>query len=413
VEPSTSVTRKLPVAVLMLGFVSFLTDISSEMIFSVLPLFIVGLLGASTMTLGAMEGLADLAASSLDLASGYAADRTHRDKQLATLGYGFSSLAKVALLGAASVTHVFAFRVVERLGKSIRGPPRDALLGSVAPKAHRGLAFGVHKALDKAGAVAGPLVAFALLRASGQTAAGFQRLFVVALVPAFLAVALLAFGVRGAVRAGASRPALKDTFRRAGPRYRRYLVAAALFSLGYLSFAFLLLQANRVGFDAGEVALLYALVNGSFALVSIPIGRLGDRIGRTRIIGASYVLYGLTMIGLSLVQSKPALVGLFLCYGCFYAIDEGQTKAFITDLVPADVRATSIGLYGLVTAVCYLPASLAAGALWKWSGPGWAFGFASVTSLVALAVFRLSAWSETSVISAGEPSHLGTGRGQA
>jgi MFS family permease len=391
VESTPAASRaRLPAAVLVLGFVSFLTDVSSEMIFAVLPLFVVGLLGASTTTLGAMEGLADFAASSLDLASGYAADRTRRDKQLATLGYGFSSLAKVALLGAASVSHVFAFRVVERLGKSIRGPPRDALLASVAPKEHRGFAFGVHKALDKAGAVAGPLVAYALLEWKGKTLDGFQTLFMVALVPAFLAVLLLALGVKAATRTTAGRPTLKQTFQLAGPRYRRYLVAAGLFSLGYLSFAFLLLKANRVGFDAGQVALLYGLVNGGFALVSVPLGRLGDRIGRSRLIAASYVLYGLTMVGLALVESKPALIGLFLAYGCFYAIDEGQTKAFIADLVPAEVRATSIGLYGLVTAAAYLPASFLAGVLWNRSGPEWAFGFATLTSALALLAFLLT-----------------------
>ena len=376
----------MPLPVLMLGAVSFLTDVSSEMIFAVLPVFLVTVLGASPVTLGAMEGAADFAASSLDLASGYASDRTGHRKWLAVVGYGFSSLAKLSLLGAASVGQVVGFRVVERLGKSVRGPPRDALLAGVAPTAHRGLAFGVHKAFDKAGAVAGPLIAFALLKRSGQTADGFRLLFAVAVVPAFLAVATLALGIREVGRGGKARRAIGETLRTAGPPFRRYLGVAAFFSLGYASFSFLLLRASQLGFDAGEVALLYALYNAAFTVVSTPLGRWGDRVGRRVLVGGSYALYALTALGLALASSRVALVGLFLAHACFYAVDEGQTKAFIADLVPNEARATAIGIYGLLTAVAYFPASLVAGLLWR-SSPAAAFGFSACVGAAGFVLF--------------------------
>ena len=348
---------KIPVQVVLLGVVSFLTDLSSEAIFAVLPLFLVGVLGASALTVGVMEGLADFAASSLDLASGYLSDRTGRRKPLAVFGYGFSSFAKLILLIVKTTPEVLVFRVVERLGKSIRGAPRDALLAGVSPTSRRGLAFGLHKAFDKAGAVIGPLVAYAILSGRPTSAETFHFLFAVAAVPAFVALAVLALTVREAPRtAGRPRPPIRQTLQSAGAPYRRYLISAGLFSLGYSSFAFLLLDANRVGFDAKEVALLYAA----------------------------------TMLGLALFTSQATVVLLFILYGCFYAIDEGQTKAFISDLVPDGARATSLGIYGLTTGVLYLPASLIGGALWKWRGPSLTFGFSAVVAAIAFVSFVFS-----------------------
>lgn len=390
--------RAIPGKVIVLGLVSFLTDVSSEMIFAVLPIFLVDVLGGSTVLLGVMEGLADFAASSLDLASGYLADRTGRKKILTLVGYGFSSVSKLILLVATTAPQVAVFRVVERLGKSVRGPPRDALLAAAASDARRGLAFGFHKALDKAGAIAGPLIAFAILAGQSPSLSRFRLLFAVAVVPAFAAVVVLAVGVREARVASNGRPAIAATLRRAGRPYRHYLVSAGLFSLGYSSFAFLLLKANAVGFRAGDVALLYAVFNCSFTITSTPIGKLGDRLGRRSLIAISYLLYFVTMIGLSFAQSKIWVVALFVLYGAFYAIDEGQTKAFVSDLVPCEARATGIGIYGLVTGALYLPASLIGGFLWKVQGPSATFGFGAAIALLALAYF-LSALPPTTATS--------------
>jgi len=379
----------VPREVVMLGAVSFLTDVSSEAIFAVLPLFLTTVLGASAVLLGAMEGFADFAASSLDMASGYLSDRLGKRKALAVAGYGLSSISKVVLLFAVTAGQVVAFRVVERLGKSIRGAPRDALLSGLAPKETRGRSFGVHKAFDKAGAIVGPLLAYAILARAGQSKEGFHTLFLAAVVPAFASVAVLVFFVRE--HAGPARPRvpLREALRTLGPGYRHYLVSAGIFSLAYFSFAFLMLAANRVGFELEGVVLLYALFNVSFTLLSVPIGLLGDKLGRKAIIASSYVLYALMCIGFAVVDSKGGVIALFLLYGVFFAIDEGQSKAYLSDLTPEASRATAIGTYGFVTALVYLPASLLAGALWSSGGPVLTFGAGAGIALLALAYFLI------------------------
>jgi MFS family permease len=216
-----------------------------------------------------------------------------------------------------------------------------------------------------------------LLAGAGQSLRSFRTLFGLALVPAFASVAILAFGVREEAGPKPRSVPLRETLRSLGPHYRHYLASAGLFSGAYFSFAFLLLGAARVGFQPKQVALLYALFNVSFTIVSIPIGRLGDRTGRRVLIASSYVLYALLAVGFVLVHSKVGVVLLFVLYGVFYAIDEGQTKAYIADPVPAAGRATAIGTYGFVTACVYLPASPAAGLLWKTVGPSATFGAAA------------------------------------
>ena len=355
----------VPHEVVILGVVSFLTDVSSEAIFAVLPLFLTTVLGASALVLGAMEGVADFAASSLDMASGYLSDRLGKRKSIATLGYSLSSLAKVLLIFASTAGQVFAFRVVERLGKSLRGAPRDALLAGLAPAKGRGASFGLHRSLDKAGAILGPLLAYALLGHFGESVKGVRTLFAMAVVPAVAAVALLLFFVRERAGRGRAQIPVGEAIRTFGPQYCHYLASAGIFSMAYFSFAFLMLAAARSGFGLKDVVLLYALFNVSFTLVSVPIGRISDRIGRRALIASSYGLYAIVAAGFTVVNSKPGVILLFLLYGVFYAIDEGQTKAYLADLTQDELRATAIGAYGFVTGLVYLPASLLAGALWS------------------------------------------------
>ncbi len=377
----------VPRDVVTLGVVSFLTDVSSEAIFAVLPLFLTSVLGASTLVLGAMEGLADFAASSLDMASGYISDRLGKRKPIAVIGYGLSSAAKAVLLVASTAGQVVAFRVIERLGKSIRSAPRDALLSGIATKEERGASFGLHKAFDKAGAIVGPLLAYTLLHRFGQSLDSFHTLFAVALVPALASVAVLVFFVPEHAPVERKRVQLRAALGTLGPGYRHYLMSAGLFSLAYFSFAFLLLAASRAGFEMKHVVLLYGLFNVSFTVVSVPIGRLSDRIGRRTVIALSYVLYAMMATGFAVAHSKLGVALLFLVYGVFYAIDEGQTKAYIADLTPAETRATAIGTYGFVTALLYLPASLVAGALWNAFGPQATFGTGAGVALLALVYF--------------------------
>jgi MFS family permease len=389
-DPPPARVRQLfgvPRAVLVLGMVSFLTDLSSEAIFAVLPIYLTGVMGASPLVLGTMEGFADFAASSLDLGSGYASDRLGKRKGLAVLGYGLSTAAKAVLVFAMTTGQIFAFRLVERLGKSIRGAPRDALLAGIAPSETRGASFGVHKALDKAGAIFGPLAAFALLDNFGPSRKAFHTLFLIAVIPAVASVSLLVLFVPEHKGAGPKRIPVREALSALGPGFRHYLVSAGLFSGAYFSYAFLLLAATRARFESKHVALLYALFNLSFTVLSVPIGRLGDRIGRRAIIATSYGLYALLAVGFAMATSKTAIILLFILYGVFYAIDEGQTKAYIADLVPDETRATAIGTYGFITALIYLPASLLAGGLWTAFGPEVSFAVAATVALGALLYF--------------------------
>jgi MFS family permease len=370
--------------VIRLGVVSFLTDLSSEMIFAVFAVVFTTVAGASSALLGLIEGLADFSASALNYLAGRLADRSGRRKTLTLAGYGFSTLAKTILLVSTSIAGFGVFRVVERLGKGFRGPPRDAWLASIADVAHRGYSFGVHKALDKAGAVAGPLVAYALLAWLGESAGAYRTLFWVAFVPAVLGVALLAL-IKEAPGTPRAPESVVENWRLLSPGFKRFLVPAGVFALAYYSLGFLLLKAHTIGFDVKHIVLLYALFNATCVIAAPWVGRLGDRIGRSRIVVLGYALYGGLNLAAAFVDSRSQMVALFALYGLFYAIEESQSKAFIADLEPQR-RATAMGLYSVVTGVLYLPASLVAGALWT-VAPQLAFALASVLSLTAIVAF--------------------------
>lgn len=370
--------------ILKLGLVSFLTDLSSEIIFSVFAIFFTTIAGASAALLGLIEGLADLSASSLNYLAGWLSDRSGKRKVFALAGYGFSTLAKIILLVSSSVTGLAMFRVIERLGKSFRGPPRDAWLSAVADKGNRGYSFGVHKALDKAGAVLGPLVAYALLSWLGEGESTFRILFWVALVPAVLSVVVLSFI---ADKPGVPHPRenMFATWQTLSPAFKRYLVSAGIFSLAYFSFSFLLLRAHSVGFAIKDIVLLYALFNIAFVITAPLLGRLGDKIGRAHMIMLGYFTYLLMSLGFAFATQPWQIVILFIVFGVFYAIDEAQSKAFIADL-ELERRASAIGMYNFVTGLIYLPASLIAGALWLLH-PASAFLLAAAIALVALIAF--------------------------
>ena len=348
--------------VLKLGLVSFLTDVSSEMIFSVFAIFFTTIAGASSALLGLVEGLADFSASSLDYVAGWLSDRTGKRKVFALAGYGFSTAAKVILLAVNSVAALSLFRVIERLGKSFRGPPRDSWLSAIAAQDIRGYSFGVHKALDKAGAVLGPLFAYGLLSRLGETASSFRTLFWIALVPAVLGVFVLGL-IQDQPEVQRKHENIFVAWKTLSPGFKRYLVAAGIFSLAYFSFGFLLLRASRAGFSVRDIVLLYALSNISFVVAAPLVGKLGDQIGRTRIVALSYLTYLVMSLGFAFATAKWQVLLLFVVYGVFYSIDEAQSKAFIADVEP-ERRATAIGVYNFVTGVIYLPASLIAGALW-------------------------------------------------
>ena len=367
--------------ILKLGLVSFLTDLSSEMIFSVFAVFFTAVAGASSALLGLIEGLADFSASALNYLAGRLSDRSGRRKPYALAGYGFSTLAKTILLVSQTVLGLGVFRVIERLGKGFRGPPRDAWLSSIAPGASRGYAFGVHKALDKAGAVLGPLLAYALIARLGESPDTYRLLFWVAVVPALLSLLVL-WRVKDLPGVPHKRESVGQNWQQLSPGFKRFLLPAGVFALAYFSLGFLLLQAHALGFGMAQTVLLYALFNATCVLVAPGVGWLGDRIGRHRIVLLGYALYGLINLALVFASQPWQIVVLFALYGVFYAVEESQSKAFIADLEP-ERRASAIGVYNSVTGMLYLPASLAAGLLWTVS-PALAFGLAAALSLLAM-----------------------------
>lgn len=372
--------------VFKLGLVSFLTDLSSEMIFSVFAIVFTTVAGASSAMLGLVEGLADFSASSLNYLAGWLSDRSGRHKRLATAGYGLSTLAKLILLLASSVVTLSIFRVIERLGKGFRGPPRDAWLSSISPAASRGYAFGVHKSLDKSGAVLGPLVAYGLLSWLGESANTYGTLFLIACVPAMVSVWVL---TRIPDQPGPphARESLSQNWQQLSPNFKRFLIPSGIFALAYFSLGFILLKAHALGFGVTEIVLLYALFN-STCVVSAPlIGKLGDRLGRHHVIMLGYALYAFVNLWLILASRPWEMWVLLAIYGLFYAIDESQSKAFIADLEPERV-ATAVGVYNFTTGLLYLPASLIAGTLWA-ASPSLAFATAAALSFTAMAFLTL------------------------
>ena len=376
------------VDVLKLGLVSLLTDLSSEMIFSVFAIFFTTIAAGSVALLGLVEGAAEFSSSSLDYVAGWSSERTGKRKLFTLAGYGFSTLAKVILPLTTSISGLSAFRVIERLGKSFRGPPRDAWLSAVADEAARGYSFGVHKALDKSGAILGPLIAYGLIAWLGDHAPTYRILFWIALVPAVLSVVVLCF-IKEQPGIPDRRDNMFNTLKTLSPGFRRYLVAAGIFSLAYFSFGFLLLRAHGVGFAVKDVVLLYALFNIAFVVSAPLIGRLGDWCGRGRIILLGYLTYLLMSLGFAFATTKWQVIFLFIVYGVFYSIDEAQSRAFIAD-IELERRASAIGVYNFLTGLIYVPASLAAGALWVIS-PVIAFlvaAFLAFSAMVAFAILR-------------------------
>src|SRR5450759_4653926 len=354
------------------------------MIFSVFAIFFTTIAGASAALLGMIEGFADLSASSLNYFAGWLSDRTGKRKVFALAGYGFSTLAKIILLITSSVAGLSVFRVIERLGKGFRGPPRDAWLSAVADKDTRGYSFGVHKALDKSGAVLGPLVAYGLLAWLGDGASTFRILFWVALIPALLSIVVLSL-IKDQPGVQHQRENMIETWNSLSPEFKRYLVTAGIFSLAYFSFGFLLLRAHSVGFAVKDIVLLYALLHIAFVVAAPLIGKLGASLGRARMIMLGYLIDLLMWLGFALTTTQLEVIILFVVYGVFYSIDEAQSKAFIADL-ELERRGSAIGLYNFVTGLVYLPASLIAGALWL-VHPASAFLVAACLAFAALTVF--------------------------
>ena len=404
--------RRLGATVIALAVVSLLTDVSSDMIYPLLPGFLAGTLGVSAAFLGVIEGAAETTAALLKLASGWWSDRLRRRKPLVVAGYGLSALVRPLVALATGGGQVLAIRVADRVGKGLRSSPRDALIADAVDPRDRGRAYGAHRAADNAGAVLGPLIAFALLGVGGVS---LRTVFALAAIPGLMAVVVVAARVREAARttpaptlvvrreegalavapaavveevaSGRSTGHAPEPF---GPAFRTVMVAILVFTLGNSTDAFLLLRATTVGVPVAQVPLLWALYNGVKALASMPGGALSDRIGRRPVVLAGWLLYAGTYVGFAFATHPWHVWALFAVYGLTFGLTEGTEKALVADLTPTARRGTAFGWYNLVVGVGALPASVLFGVLWTRYGPTTAFITGGAFALVGTLVLTLA-----------------------
>jgi len=368
--------------VLVLGVVSLLTDVSSEMIYPLLPLFLTGVLGAGPAFLGAIEGIAESTAALLKLASGYVSDRLPLRKPLVVAGYGLSALARPLIALAASPVFVLGVRFCDRIGKGIRTSPRDALIADSVEPELRGRAYGFHRSMDHAGALIGPLLAAGLL---AWFTLDLRTVFWLAAIPGLLAVLFLVVGIRELPRQPSSAASAGKTGVTFLPRgqLRAYLLILLLFTLGNSSDAFLLLRASELGVAPALLPLLWAFFHLVKMLSVFPFGALSDRIGRRGVIIAGWGIYAAAYLGFAMATSELHIWLLFAGYGLFYGLTEGAEKALVADLAPAAERGAAFGWFNAAIGLGALPASLLFGALWQWFGPLAAFGCGAALAAVA------------------------------
>jgi MFS family permease len=366
--------------IILLGLASLLTDISSEMVYPLLPIYLVQQLGVGPVILGFIEGIAESLSSLFKVFSGYFSDKFKSRKPFAILGYGSSTIGKLFLYLSTSWHGVFAGRAIDRFGKGIRTAPRDALIAESASPLKRGAAFGLHRAMDTAGAAVGVLLAYFLITAKPGS---FKNIFLISLIPAGLAVLFLFF-VKEKGKALVSRLApAKLEWRRLNPKLKLFLIFTLVFTLGNSSNQFLLLRAKDSGSPMPKVLLFYLFYNIVYALTAYPAARLSDKIGRRKILVWGYFFYGLVYLGFAANNAVNNFWWLFGLYGIYIGFTEGVEKALLVDVAPGELKATVIGLHATLVGLGLFPASFLAGLLWKFWGASAPFYFGGIMGITA------------------------------
>jgi MFS family permease len=378
--------RDIPASVWILGFVSMLMDVSSEMIHALLPIYLVSVLGASMVTVGIIEGIAEATASIVKIFSGALSDWLGKRKWLAAAGYGLAAFTKPVFPLAPTIAWLVAARFVDRIGKGIRGAPRDALVADLSPAHLRGASFGLRQSLDTIGAFTGPLLAIALMWC---TADSFKAVFWVAVVPAFLALALIVFAVREPERPEGMRavrnPISLAEIKNLGTAYWWVVAVASVFTLARFSEAFLVLRAQNVGVPIMLTPAVLVAMNVIYALAAYPAGVISDRISRTAVLAGGMLVLVAADIVLVLLPSVGGLALGVSLWGLHMGLTQGLLAALVADTAPAELRGTAYGFFNLLGGVAMLAASDIAGALWDIAGPQVTFLAGAGFALVALA----------------------------
>jgi len=374
--------------VIVLGLVSLFQDLSSEMLYPVVPLFLATVLGAPMTVIGLIEGFAECTAAILKAVFGRLSDRFQRRRAFISLGYGLSAMSRPLLLLANSWEFVLASRLMDRLGKGVRTGPRDALLAAAAPAEYRGKVFGFHRALDTIGAVIGPLLAIWLLAATNND---YPFVFLIAVIPTACAFLLtfLVKEVKTEIAANQATAYWLLVTDHLPSVYWKFLAINTIFFIGNSSDVFLILRAREIGLSAPSAIFAYVVYNLAYVLLATPAGILSDRLGRRRVMQTGFLIFAFVYAGFAIIKSPLLIWPLFALYGFYAAMTEGVGKAAVVDFVAPEHRSSAIGIFYMLTGVAALIASTLAGWLWKESGAATALGFSAATAtLAALLLWR-------------------------
>jgi MFS family permease len=370
--------------VIVLGLVSLLTDLSSQMVFPLIPLFLVSVLGAGAYAVGIVEGAAETTASLLKVFSGYWSDRIRKRRPFVLFGYSLSSITKPLFALAHVWPMVLFIRILERVGKGLRTAPRDAIVAESCDECVRGKAFGFHRTMDGIGSVLGAIFAFLLL-----PVLGYRKIFFLGFVPAIIGALVVLFVNEGKQSSATEveRVKLKLSIRALPVNLRLFIAVATVFSLGHFGYAFLLLRSKGIGFTDQNAILLYVLFYVVYALCSVPSGMLSDRIGRKPILMVGYGIFALCALGLVFISSRHSIFIFFAVYGLSYAMFDGAQRAFVVDLAPAHLKGTALGTFHTAIGLVALPGGFIAGLLWDKIEPLATFLYGFTLTLIAVILF--------------------------
>jgi MFS family permease len=388
-DRKSSIFKGITRNIFLLGLVSLFTDLSSQMIFPLIPLYLVSVLGTGALVVGICEGAAETTASLIKVFSGYWSDRLKRRKPFLFIGYSLSAATKPLFALARTWPLVLTIRMIERVGKGIRSAPRDAIVAESVDRSVRGKAYGFHRAMDGLGSVLGALLAFILL---STTNSDYARIFLLAGIPGIAAVLFILF-IKEPERTEGKQvrtTSMRVSFRALPANLRLLIVAASVFYLGHFGYAFLLLRAKDIGLTDQTAILLYVLFYVVYVIAAIPAGMLSDRVGRKPVLMASYLIFAVVSLGLIFTTSLHSVLPFFAIYGMSFAMFDGVQRAYVVDFAPEHLRATALGTFHAAVGLVALPGGYVAGMLWDTIGPEATFVYglalAVISSLLLLSV---------------------------
>lgn len=370
--------------IFILGLVSLFTDLSSQMVFPLIPLFLTTVLGAGAYAVGIVEGAAETAASLLKVISGYWSDKIKKRKPFVLFGYSLSSITKPLFAFANIWSFVLFIRVVERIGKGLRTAPRDAIVAESCDESVRGKAYGFHRAMDGIGSVLGAILAFLLL-----PVLGYRNIFLLAFIPSIIAVLIILFikEKNAPTKKETRETSIKLSFKELSMNLRMFIIVSSIFALGHFGYAFLLLRAKDIGLADNIAILLYVIFYIVYTICIIPFGILSDKIGRKPILIMGYLVFAITSIGLIFISNIYGILLFFVIYGIFYAMIDGVQRAFIVDLAPKHLKATALGAFHTSIGLVALPGGLIAGLLWDIISPEATFVYGFALSIISMGLF--------------------------